>query len=159
MASCLQRIASGNESRAEGENDEMNIPNYRERSRLNKIKNETFFKIADSTSTKKFQKKFHIIFLKCILLFTFENSFIQMQSTTGVFWVFSVFYNKNAILFFLIKSFRLRLKIQRKAYKYIEKRLLHRFFLENFQKFCKAAVLKNISEWLLLIYVQGITFI
>ena len=100
MASCLQRIASGDESRAEGENDEMNIPNYRERSRLNKIKNETFFKIADSTSTKKFQKKFHIIFLKCILLFTFENSFIQMQSTTGVFWVFSVFYNKNAILFF-----------------------------------------------------------
>ena len=49
MASCLQRIASGNESRAEGENDEMNIPNHRERSRLNKIKNETFFKIADST--------------------------------------------------------------------------------------------------------------
>ena len=66
---------------------------------------------------------------------------------------------KTLFFFFLIKSFRLRLKIQRKAYKYIEKRLLHRFFLENFQKFCKAAVLKNISEWLLLIYVQGITFI
>ena len=36
MASCLQKIPSGNESRAEGENDEMGIPNYRERSRLNK---------------------------------------------------------------------------------------------------------------------------
>ena len=35
MASCLQKIPSGNESRAEGENDEMGIPNYRERSRLN----------------------------------------------------------------------------------------------------------------------------
>ena len=37
MASCLQKIPSGNESRAEGENDEMGIPNYRERSRLNEI--------------------------------------------------------------------------------------------------------------------------
>ena len=36
MASCLQNIPSGNKSRAEGENDEMPIPNYRERSRLNK---------------------------------------------------------------------------------------------------------------------------
>ena len=35
MASCLQKIPSGNESRAEGENDEMGIPNYHERSRLN----------------------------------------------------------------------------------------------------------------------------
>ena len=35
MASCLQKIPSGNESRAEGENNEMGIPNYRERSRLN----------------------------------------------------------------------------------------------------------------------------
>ena len=35
MASCLQKIPSGNESRAEGENDEMGIPNYRERLRLN----------------------------------------------------------------------------------------------------------------------------
>ena len=35
MASCLQKIPSGNESRAEGENDEMGIPNYRQRSRLN----------------------------------------------------------------------------------------------------------------------------
>ena len=35
MASCLQKIPSGNESRAEGENDEMGIPNYRERSQLN----------------------------------------------------------------------------------------------------------------------------
>ena len=35
MASYLQKIPSGNESRAEGENDEMGIPNYRERSRLN----------------------------------------------------------------------------------------------------------------------------
>ena len=34
MASCLQKIPSGNESRAEGENNEMGIPNYRERSRL-----------------------------------------------------------------------------------------------------------------------------
>ena len=39
MASWLQKIPSGNESRAEGENDEMGIPNYRERSRLNKIVN------------------------------------------------------------------------------------------------------------------------
>ena len=37
MASCLQKIPSGNESRAEGENDEMSIPNCRERSRLNEI--------------------------------------------------------------------------------------------------------------------------
>ena len=29
-ASCLQNIPSGNGSRAEGENDEMGIPNYRE---------------------------------------------------------------------------------------------------------------------------------
>ena len=36
MASCLQKIPSGNESRAEGENDETGIPNCRERSRLNK---------------------------------------------------------------------------------------------------------------------------
>ena len=35
MASCLQKIPCGNKSRAEGENDEMGIPNYRERSRLN----------------------------------------------------------------------------------------------------------------------------
>ena len=35
MASYLQKIPSGNESRAEGENHEMGIPNYRERSRLN----------------------------------------------------------------------------------------------------------------------------
>ena len=35
MASCLHKIPSGNESRAEGENDEMGIPNYSERSRLN----------------------------------------------------------------------------------------------------------------------------
>ena len=35
MANCLQKIPSENESRAEGENDEMGIPNYRERSRLN----------------------------------------------------------------------------------------------------------------------------
>ena len=34
MASCLQKIPSGNEFRAEGEIDEMDIPNYRERSRL-----------------------------------------------------------------------------------------------------------------------------
>ena len=39
MASCLQKIPSGNESRAEGENDEMGISNYRERSRLNEWKN------------------------------------------------------------------------------------------------------------------------
>ena len=33
------KIPSGNESRAEGENDEMVIPNYRERSRLkNKLR-------------------------------------------------------------------------------------------------------------------------
>ena len=31
MANCLQKIPSENESRAEGENDEMGIPNYRER--------------------------------------------------------------------------------------------------------------------------------
>ena len=37
MASCLQKIPSGNESRAEGENDEMGIPNYRERSRLKNL--------------------------------------------------------------------------------------------------------------------------
>ena len=30
MASCLQKIPTGNESRAEGENDEMGIPNYRD---------------------------------------------------------------------------------------------------------------------------------
>ena len=30
MASCLEKIPSGNESRAEGENDEMSIPNYRD---------------------------------------------------------------------------------------------------------------------------------
>ena len=35
MVSCLQKIFFGNESRAEGENDEMGISNYRERSRLN----------------------------------------------------------------------------------------------------------------------------
>ena len=35
MASCLQKFPAGNESRAEGENDEMGIPNYHERSRLN----------------------------------------------------------------------------------------------------------------------------
>ena len=34
MASCLQKIPSGNEFRAGGENDEMGIPNYRERSPL-----------------------------------------------------------------------------------------------------------------------------
>ena len=37
MASCLHKIPSENESRAEGENDEMGLPNYRERSRLNKL--------------------------------------------------------------------------------------------------------------------------
>ena len=37
MASCLQKIPSGNESRAEGENHEMGIPNNRERSRLNSL--------------------------------------------------------------------------------------------------------------------------
>ena len=31
MASCLQKITFGNKSRAEGENDEMGIPKYRER--------------------------------------------------------------------------------------------------------------------------------
>ena len=35
MASCLQKIPSRNDSRAEGENDEMGFPNYRERLRLN----------------------------------------------------------------------------------------------------------------------------
>ena len=35
MTSCLQKFPSGNESFAEGENDEMSIPNSRERSRLN----------------------------------------------------------------------------------------------------------------------------
>ena len=35
MASCLQKIPSGNESRAEGEHDEMGILNYCERSPLN----------------------------------------------------------------------------------------------------------------------------
>ena len=35
MASCLQKILAANESRAEGENDEIGIPYYRERSRLN----------------------------------------------------------------------------------------------------------------------------
>ena len=37
MASCLQKFPSGNESRAEGENDEMGIQNYRERSRSNNL--------------------------------------------------------------------------------------------------------------------------
>ena len=37
MASCLQKIPYGNESCAEGENDEMGIPNYRERLRLNYV--------------------------------------------------------------------------------------------------------------------------
>ena len=35
MASCLQKIPFGNESRAVGQNDEVGISNYRERSRLN----------------------------------------------------------------------------------------------------------------------------
>ena len=35
MASRLQKFPSGNESRAEKENNEMGIQNYRERSRLN----------------------------------------------------------------------------------------------------------------------------
>ena len=39
MASCLRKFPSGNESRAEGENDEMGIPDYRERSRLKNLKN------------------------------------------------------------------------------------------------------------------------
>ena len=39
MGSCLHKIPPGNESRAEGENDEMGIPNYRERSRLNHANN------------------------------------------------------------------------------------------------------------------------
>ena len=39
MASCLQKIPSENESRAEGENDKMGIPSYRERSRLKKSHN------------------------------------------------------------------------------------------------------------------------
>ena len=39
MASCLQKIPPGNESRAEGENDEMGVPNYRERSRLKNLFN------------------------------------------------------------------------------------------------------------------------
>lgn len=39
MGSCLQKIPPGNESRAQGENDEMSIPNYRERSRLNHANN------------------------------------------------------------------------------------------------------------------------
>ena len=30
MASCPQKIPSGNESREEGENDEMGVPNYHE---------------------------------------------------------------------------------------------------------------------------------
>ena len=34
MANCLQKIPSGNESRAEGENDGMGISNYRKRLRL-----------------------------------------------------------------------------------------------------------------------------
>ena len=34
MASCLQKIPPGNEFRAEGENDEMDIADYRERLRL-----------------------------------------------------------------------------------------------------------------------------
>ena len=37
MASCLQKFPSGNESRAEGENNEMGIQNYRERSRSNNL--------------------------------------------------------------------------------------------------------------------------
>ena len=44
MASRLQKIPSGNESRGEGENDEMGIPNYCERSRLNYI--EHYFILA-----------------------------------------------------------------------------------------------------------------
>ena len=39
MASCLQKIPSENESRAEGENDKMDIPSYGERSRLKKSHN------------------------------------------------------------------------------------------------------------------------
>ena len=40
MASWLQKIPSGNESRAEGENDEMTVPNYRYRNCKNaKLKN------------------------------------------------------------------------------------------------------------------------
>ena len=39
MTSCLQKVPSGNESRAEGENDEKVIPNYHERLRLkNKLR-------------------------------------------------------------------------------------------------------------------------
>ena len=37
MASCLQKFPSGNESRAEEENNEMRIQNYRERSRSNNL--------------------------------------------------------------------------------------------------------------------------
>ena len=37
MASCLQKFPSGNESRAEGENNEMDIQNYREGSRSNNL--------------------------------------------------------------------------------------------------------------------------
>ena len=37
MASCLQKFPCGNESRAEGENNEMGIQNYRERSRSNNL--------------------------------------------------------------------------------------------------------------------------
>ena len=44
MAGCFQKVPSGNESRAEGENDEMGIPNYREISRL---------KSLSKTTTKK----------------------------------------------------------------------------------------------------------
>ena len=39
MAGCLQKIPSGNESRTEGENDEMGIPKYRERLRLKDLYN------------------------------------------------------------------------------------------------------------------------
>ena len=34
MASCHQKVPSGNGSRGEGKNDKMRIPNYRQRSRL-----------------------------------------------------------------------------------------------------------------------------
>ena len=63
MASCLQKIPSGNESRAVGENDEIGIPSYRERSRLNK------------TCILRIKQNQYVCFAIYTELFTFKNTY------------------------------------------------------------------------------------
>ena len=71
MANCLQKIPSENESRAEGENDEMGIPNYRERSRLNYL-------LELIKEDQKFKKR--ICHVQVLYFLTNEKNFPKIKS-------------------------------------------------------------------------------